>query len=97
MDMAFASFDSRFGTARATAPYFPALVSLLASHQAAQPTARIAMLLETGRDQQANWLESLVDLLVPRRGAAVSGGALQGRFNPTVPNPHTSLTKRKAL
>lgn len=97
MDMAFTSFDNRFGTAQATAPYFPALVTLLASHQASQPTARMALLLESGRDQPAIWLESLVDLLVQRRGGAISGGALQGCFNPAVPNPHSPLTRQKAL
>ena len=101
MDMSFTPFGNRMDVAGAIQPDFRALVTFLATAQAAQPTGRLATRLAGGNDHQLTAIDSLVALFAPRRNSAGHNEtetvrALKGCFNPAVPNSYIPLTEHKA-
>lgn len=86
-------FEGRVTAGGTGAPDFGALVALLAAHQAAQPTARLATRLALGGARDGALLDSLVAVFAPRRLEPSAAAALRGRFNPAVPISDTPLTE----
>ena len=95
MDMALTLSDRRFGSAQEAAPDFPALVALLAAHQASLPVARLARRLGRRANHGPAALESLVRLFSGKIEPDARLAALRGSFNPAVPQSNAALTGMK--